>query len=69
APTVLYLMGYPVHDGMEGKVLSDIFVEGYVRNNPPAFRAYDAAAAPDAPAGESAEDALKATLQSLGYLN
>ncbi len=69
APTVLYLMGYPVHDGMEGKVLSDIFVEGYVRNNPPAYRAYDAAAAPDAPEGESAEEALKATLQSLGYLN
>lgn len=69
APTVLYLMGYPVHDGMEGKVLSDIFVEGYVRNNPPAFRAYDAAATPDAPEGESAEEALKATLQSLGYLN
>lgn len=69
APTVLYLMGYPIHDEMEGNVLEEIFIEGYVRNNPPSFRLYDLAATPVETGGVDAEANLKATLEALGYLN
>jgi predicted AlkP superfamily phosphohydrolase/phosphomutase len=34
APTVLYLLGLPVDDDMDGKVLTDWFLEEFVRENP-----------------------------------
>ena len=35
APTVLYLMGLPIPDGMDGKPLVDGIDSDYVRANPP----------------------------------
>jgi len=35
APTVLYQMGMPIPDDMDGRVLTEIFDEEYLRKNPP----------------------------------
>lgn len=37
APTVLYLMGKPIPDSMDGKVISGVIDEEYFRNTPPAY--------------------------------
>lgn len=34
-PTVLYLMGQPVPDGLDGDVMRDLFDQSYLRDNPP----------------------------------
>lgn len=35
APTILYLQNQPVPEGMDGRVLTEMFGEAYVRDNPP----------------------------------
>jgi len=37
APTVLYAMGLPVPTTMDGKILTDIFVEDHLKSNPPSY--------------------------------
>jgi arylsulfatase A-like enzyme len=34
APTILYLQGHPIPEDMDGKVLTDIFVEKQLRRHP-----------------------------------
>lgn len=69
APTALYLMGYPIHEAMEGKVLENAFIDGWIRNHAPSRKFYDMAEAPAEMADDSGEENLKDVLKSLGYLN
>ncbi len=69
APTVLYLMGYPIEEKMEGRLLESIFIDGYVRNNRPEYRGYELAVTPEAGGDDVGNENLKATLKSLGYFN
>jgi arylsulfatase A-like enzyme len=38
APTILYVMGEPIPDSMDGKVLTDILKEDYLNQNPVRYR-------------------------------
>ncbi len=69
APTALYMMGYPVHSAMKGKILENAFIEGWVRNHPAKSRTYDLADAPPEEAASAGDENLKEVLKSLGYLN
>ncbi len=73
APTVLYALGLPVPDDMDGKVLNGLFSEGYQRDNPVRKVKADTRAA-QAPSGEKdyqdeqEEEKIKERLRGLGYL-
>ncbi|MDR4509900.1 MAG: alkaline phosphatase family protein [Candidatus Brocadiaceae bacterium] len=38
APTLLYSMGYPIPGEMDGKALTEIFEEAFLKENPPKFK-------------------------------
>ena len=69
APTVLYQMGVPIPGDMDGKVLTEIFAEEYLNQNPPQIESVG-----DAEDGGgysfSADDSKKVEerLKGLGYL-
>lgn len=69
APTILYLMGLPVPDDMDGKVLTEVLKEEYLARHPVVYRKADNG---DQTTEQtySAEDVRKVEerLKSLGYL-
>jgi len=70
APTILYMMGEPIPDSMDGKVLTDILKEDYLNKNPIRFRKTehdDVARQGGAYTDEEAEKVRK-RLQGLGYI-
>ena len=70
APTVLYLQDQPVLTDMDGKVLSDIFEDEYVRQHPVRTAAPEASAASTDAPGLDAEDEkiIEQRLRDLGYI-
>jgi predicted AlkP superfamily phosphohydrolase/phosphomutase len=70
APTVLYAMGLPVPEHMDGRVLVDAFVPSYLHAHPPQ---YTSGSAPiqGLDSGLSPEDerAMRDKLRGLGYLS
>ena len=73
APTILYLLGLPIPLDMDGQVLTQIFRDEYLASDPVS---YGNGSGPDADLmgpkeGYSAEDeeAIKARLQGLGYID
>jgi predicted AlkP superfamily phosphohydrolase/phosphomutase len=72
APTLLHLLGEPVPDTMSGDVLTDLFREDWLRENPVRRVKADPGAAPTAPEQPfSPEDeaALEERLRDLGYMD
>jgi predicted AlkP superfamily phosphohydrolase/phosphomutase len=70
APTVLYLMGCPVPDDMDGRVLTDVITPRFLEQHAPPLQAtgcYAAPAAVSLSAGEESE--LRLRLKGLGYLD
>jgi predicted AlkP superfamily phosphohydrolase/phosphomutase len=71
APTILYLMGLPVPDDMDGRPLTDAFCEAFVRERPVRYskgggigqRQYESVYTP----GEA--HAIEARLRGLGYID
>ena len=69
APTVLYERGVPVPDDMDGRILTEIFHEGYVEANPPqTAKSEDAGKSEYNYSGEEEKEVQK-RLQDLGYLS
>jgi predicted AlkP superfamily phosphohydrolase/phosphomutase len=73
APTVLYLMGLPVPDDMDGRVLVEALDEDFVEANPIEFEAVEADAeetADDAKQGFTQDESelIAKRLQALGYI-
>jgi len=69
APTVLYECGIPVPDDMDGRVLTEVFDEEYVRANPPQVtKSEDSGASEYDYSGREAEEVQK-RLKDLGYLS
>ena len=68
APTVLYLLGEPVPDDVDGRVLLEVLDPDYVSSNP--VRKAEAAAATAPTAGYSREDEaiIEERLRGLGYI-
>lgn len=69
APTILYCMGLPVPDDLDGRVLLDIFTEDFVRQNPISRISWKQEGKPEE--HELSEDdsaVMKEQLQGLGYM-
>lgn len=70
APTILYMLGQPIPEDMDGKVLTDIFEEDFLRNNPPRYeqpRHIDPEHQIVAYSNEESREVAR-RLQGLGYL-
>jgi predicted AlkP superfamily phosphohydrolase/phosphomutase len=70
APTVLYSMGLPIPDDMDGKVLSEVFRDDIVQSRPVKFaqaEAYEGAQEEETYSPEESEK-IKERLRSLGYI-
>jgi len=71
-PTILYLMGTPIPEGLDGRVLTEICTPEYLRDHPVAR---EGAALPPEPSGNStpysAEEAaeVEERLKALGYVD
>jgi arylsulfatase A-like enzyme len=70
APTILHLAGCPVPDDMDGRVLTELFDEGFFKEHPIAYRAAGAEAARQE-TGLSSEDqeVILSRLKGLGYID
>jgi predicted AlkP superfamily phosphohydrolase/phosphomutase len=69
APTVLYECGVPVPDDMDGRILTEIFDEEYVRANPPQMaKSEDSGESEYNYSGEEEKEVQK-RLKDLGYLS
>jgi predicted AlkP superfamily phosphohydrolase/phosphomutase len=70
APTVLYAMGLPIPDDMDGRMAVEVFEDGVIRKQPVLY--VRAAEAPthgaSAVYGHEEEERIKESLRSLGYL-
>jgi hypothetical protein len=69
APTILHLMGQPVPEDMDGRVLEDLFEPAFIEQNP--VRAGGAAEAEGRQEAQySAEEAaiVEERLKALGYI-
>lgn len=72
APTILCSMGYPIPGEMDGKVLTDIFEDAFLKDNPPeiekAGREYQAEAETEVFNDEERQKIMQ-DLRGLGYLD
>ncbi|HEX6960689.1 MAG TPA: alkaline phosphatase family protein [Lacipirellula sp.] len=73
APTVLYLMGLPVPDDMDGRVLVEAIEEEFVETNPIEFEAAEVDAEADADEAKQSftqdeSELIAKRLQALGYI-
>ena len=70
APTLLHLLGVPVPEDMDGKVLASAFQPDFLLARPIRSGAASGTSATDRPSGYTDEEAAKAEerLQALGYL-
>jgi len=69
APTLLYLMGEPVPNDMDGRVLTEVISEAHLSANPIRYSRADETAPPDAIEYSDAENAeIIESLKHLGYI-
>jgi predicted AlkP superfamily phosphohydrolase/phosphomutase len=72
APTVLYLMGVPVPDDMDGRVLAECIDEKYLRANPIQSESAKTSSAPleENPTSFTSDESelIARRLQALGYI-
>ena len=72
APTLLYLMGVPVAEDMDGRILEEMIDPALLRANPAEFvSSYDESILQQRQGDweEGDEETLKKELEALGYLN
>jgi predicted AlkP superfamily phosphohydrolase/phosphomutase len=67
APTALYLLGLPVPDDLEGRVLEEAVAPELLAERPPTYESYALELAPTA-AGTGGSDEVEERLRGLGYL-
>jgi len=70
APTILYMLGQPIPQDMDGRVLTEIFQEDFQRDNPPRYGRSGQVATADEVVAYSDEESQKVAerLKGLGYL-
>ncbi len=68
APTILYLLGVPVPDDMDGRVLGEAIVEPYQRARPVVFQTAVSPPDPITLLNQSEADEVARRLRNLGYL-
>ena len=68
APTVLYMMGYPISESMVGRVLQEAFDDEHFQNNPPSYSDYEFIEQSEEGDATKRDENRKEILKSLGYL-
>jgi arylsulfatase A-like enzyme len=69
APTILYLLGYPVPDDMDGRVMAEALTNGYLAKHPVRVAASTWEAADEETDFSPSEEAvITERLKELGYL-
>jgi predicted AlkP superfamily phosphohydrolase/phosphomutase len=70
APTILYTMGLPIPDDMDGKLLDGVFRDGIVKNRPAAYSEAEKYEEEEDEGTYTQEetDKIKERLRSLGYI-
>jgi arylsulfatase A-like enzyme len=73
APTVLYLMGAPIPDDMDGRVLVEALDEEFVETHPAQYDAVDDGGQDESDAGRTSftqdeSELIAKRLQALGYI-
>ena len=66
-PTILYLMGIPIPDDLDGKILKDIFLPDFVKLTPPTYEKAKSIHKDDKSSLTDQEE-IKKRLRELGYL-
>jgi len=71
APTILYMMGLPIPEDMDGQILTDLFEKEFLDSNLPALTRASTPAGRDAGCRWQAEDGeiIKRRLRGLGYID
>ena len=70
APTLLYLLGVPVPESMDGKILKDIFEYDFLESNPVSYiRDEDARSSGTEGLSEADTEKLRKQLRVLGYID
>lgn len=69
APTILYAMKVAIPEGMDGRVLLEIFEPSYVASTPLRYQKPSAMEAPPYRYTEEEREEIEARLRSLGYLD
>ncbi len=70
APTILHALGVPVPQDMDGRVLTDLFVQDYLQDHPVQYsQPLGPSAAPEGELTAEEEETMKEKLRSLGYLS
>ncbi len=71
APTILYRMGLPIPDGMDGQILAELFEEEFLESNAPVMATTSEDAVQDLRHGEQAEDEeiILGRLRGMGYID
>jgi predicted AlkP superfamily phosphohydrolase/phosphomutase len=72
APTILYLLGVPIPRDMDGKVLTNIFREEFLNENPIEYSEplpVSKSLSEEEPYSEEDKENIKKTLKGLGYLD
>ncbi len=69
-PTILYYLGVPVPDDMDGRVLSDLFTRSYQEVNPVKYLKAPGASVPDQEGVYGGDDLekIRKILRDLGYM-
>ena len=71
APTIMYALGMPIPSDMDGKPLTDLFEESYVKQTSASYtdeRKYEDVASDDYGYSEEEEESVRLKLEALGYL-
>ena len=68
APTVLYECGAPVPDDMDGRVLTEIFYDEYIKSNPPKLTGSGDTKSLEYAYSDAEKWSVEKRLQDLGYL-
>lgn len=71
APTVLYALGLPIPNDMDGKPLAGLFEDGHMQQTEAAYtdeRKYEDVASDDYGYSEEEEESVRLKLEALGYL-
>ncbi|MCK4322235.1 alkaline phosphatase family protein [candidate division WOR-3 bacterium] len=66
-PTVLYSLGIPVPDDIDGIIMDDIFTENFKRTNEPRYRHYIEKEKIIEESGKKEEEEIRKRLKGLGY--
>jgi hypothetical protein len=70
-PTVLYLLGLPIPNAIDGRVIQEAIDDNYLRNHAPLYKSIETDSEKDQEKDYSDEEAdkIKQKLKTMGYID